>query len=99
MSKTRPFIGLDYQGRNDPPMPAEACSEIGADTAPAHHWYEWIIDFLMVCILADAMAVMEEPRRAGHLSPPPIPWGQLWCGFLIAVAAVSTVYLVLGTAQ
>ena len=79
--------------RGTPPREAaSACSEFLADAdGPAVTWRSRVIDFLALCVLAWAMAVMEEPKRAGRITPPPVPWLEL--GQLIATLAVAVASL------
>lgn len=53
-----------------PAQAASACSEfLTPDDAPARSWYERAKDFAAGCVLAMAMCVLEEPKRAGRMRP------------------------------
>lgn len=52
-------------------MPPADCSMCDPDllaVAPARRWFDPVLDFAAGCVLALAMSVMEEPKRAGRMS-------------------------------
>lgn len=83
MSRARPYLadGLDYQGRH----PEMACWDSTEDDGEPR---SGLVDFFVACILAAAMAVMEEPAKR-DTAPPPYPWKPLAAGLVVMFLAIG----------
>jgi hypothetical protein len=80
-------------------MPPPDCSMCDPDllaVAPARRWFDPALDFAAGCVLALAMSLMEEPKRAGRMNwkrrmvhAKAITWAVLAWGFLALVLWAS----------
>jgi hypothetical protein len=79
-----------------PPADMSMCDPDLLAVAPDRRWFDPALDFAAGCVLALAMSLMEEPKRAGRMSwkrrmvhAKAITWAVLAWGFLALVLWAS----------